>query len=308
MSMQKATETFWPDAHRDPEKMAKLAIAGFEIGGIECVKIPFDNVVEAEALGCKTKYPESIHLHPLTQDNPYSKPSDLSIPEKLLDMGRIPIVLEAIGIARRKVGDHLPICSHATGPFTLACALVGLKPFIVWSLRKPEYVKTFLDIATDVIVDYAKAQYRAGSDVVTIVDGGFSPDLVPPSALHEFIEPALVHISRSLGGVRLLYIGGNVGSMVPFLMNCGYDGVSVDEEVNIREIKSALVNVKILGNVSSNAVLASGSPLQVKAAVKKAIEDGADLIEPSYGIPPETPTENITAMVEAAREFVKPPE
>jgi [methyl-Co(III) methanol-specific corrinoid protein]:coenzyme M methyltransferase len=35
VDMQKATGIFWPDAHKDPELMAKLAIAGYEIGGLE---------------------------------------------------------------------------------------------------------------------------------------------------------------------------------------------------------------------------------------------------------------------------------
>ena len=71
VDMQTATGIFWPDAHKDPELMAKLAIAGYEIGGIECVKLPFHNIVEAEALGCKTRYPEQRHLHPVVVENPY---------------------------------------------------------------------------------------------------------------------------------------------------------------------------------------------------------------------------------------------
>ena len=91
--------------------------------------------------------------------------------------------------------------------------------------------------------------------------------------------------------------------MVPYLAECGYDGISVDETVNIARIKSIVGEVKILGNISSKKTLTQGTPEEVRAEVKKAIADGADLIEPSCGIPPETPTVNITAMVEAVKTF-----
>ncbi len=303
VEMQKATGIFWPDAHKNPEKMARLAIAGYELGGIECAKVPFGNIVEAEALGCTARYPKENHLYPVVLDHPYTKPTDLKVPDKVLELGRIPVVLEAIRIVREKVGDFLPISSHIVGPFTLASELVGLEKFSIWSLKDPQSVQTLLDASTDVIVEFAKAQYRAGSDIVTVADMALAPVMVTPEILHHYIKPALQRIAADLGGIRILYIGGKIESMVPFLVECGYDGISVDETVNIARIKPIVGDVKILGNVSSKRTLTSGSPEEVEAEVKKAIEDGAHLIEPSCGIPPETPTINIKAMVEAVKNF-----
>ncbi len=303
VEMQNATGIHWPDAHRDPQKMADLAIAGFEIGGIECVKIPFDNIVEAEALGCTTRYPEKIHLYPVVLDHPYTKPRDLKVPDKVPELGRIPVVLEAIRIVREKVGDFLPISSHVVGPFTLASELVGLEQFSIWSLKDLASLETLLASSTDFIIEFAKAQYRAGSDIVTVADMALAPVMVTPNVLHQYIKPALQRIAGDLGGIRLLYIGGKIESMVPFLVECGYDGISVDETVNIARIKPIVGDVKILGNVSSKRTLTSGSSEEVEAEVRRAIQDGAHLIEPSCGIPPETPTVNIKAMVEAVKNY-----
>jgi len=49
--------------------------------------------------------------------------------------------------------------------------------------------------------------------------------------------------------------------------------------------------------------LTQGTPEEIRAEVKKAIADRADLIEPSCGIPPETPTVNIKAMAEAVKTY-----
>jgi [methyl-Co(III) methanol-specific corrinoid protein]:coenzyme M methyltransferase len=142
VDMQTATGIFWPEAHKGPELMAKLAIAGYEIGGIECVKIPFHNITEAEALGCKTRYPKQRHLYPVVVENPYNTPQDLKMPDRIVESGRLPIVLQAIRIAREFVGDFLPISSHVVGPFTLACELVGIERFSIWSLKNIDYVRT----------------------------------------------------------------------------------------------------------------------------------------------------------------------
>lgn len=303
VEMQKATGIYWPDAHRDAKKMAALAIAGYELGGIECVKIPFDNVVEAEALGCETRYQEELQLYPVVVGHRFAGPEELRLQGKILELGRIPVVLDAIKIAREKVGDFLPISSHVTGPFTLSLDLVGIQRFSIWSLKNVDYLKALLDFVTDFIIEFAKAQYRAGSDLVTIADMALAPFMVTPNVLHNFVKPALIRIAENIGGIRLLYIGGKIEAMVPFLVECGYDGISVDPTVNIARIKPIVGEVKILGNVDSKRTLSSGSAEEVKAEVKKAIEDGADLIESSCGVPPETPTANIRAMVEAVKQF-----
>jgi [methyl-Co(III) methanol-specific corrinoid protein]:coenzyme M methyltransferase len=303
VDMQKATGIFWPDAHMDPELMAELAIAGYEIGGIECVKIPFHNIGEAEALGCKTRYPQQKYLYPVVTEHPFTKPQDLKMPDQILDSGRLPVILEAIRIARKRVGDFLPISSHVSGPFTLACELVGMERFSIWSLKNIGYVKTVLDFATEVIIAFGKAQYRAGSDFVTVADGSLARNLVTPEVLNDCLKPALSYIAQNLPGIRLLYIGGKEEAMVPFLAACGFDGISVAETVDIAKIKPIVGEVKIIGNVSSKVTLTKGSPKEVESEVRKAIDGGADLVEPSCGIPPETPTANIKAMAEAVKTY-----
>jgi hypothetical protein len=46
----------WTAAQKRARDMAGLAWACHEIGGIESVRIPFDITVEAEAMGCETKF------------------------------------------------------------------------------------------------------------------------------------------------------------------------------------------------------------------------------------------------------------
>lgn len=302
VEMQKATGIFCPEALKDPEKMAKLAIASYTLTGLECVRVPFDFVEEPEALGCEVKWytgPESL---PAVIGHPYEKPEDLKMPENFLDRARIPVVLEAIKILRKEVGDFLPISSLALGSFTLSAELAGIERFLRWIILKPNYVKDFVNFATDIVIEYAKAQYKAGSDIVQVAEPMASGDMISPTMFREFVKPSLTKIADNLGGIRVLHICGRTEKIIADMAETGFDGLSIEIK-DIASIKPIVGDVKILGNVSSKDTLIFGSKEKVKAEAIKALEDGVDLLEPSCGISPTVPLENIKVLVEAAKEF-----
>jgi [methyl-Co(III) methanol-specific corrinoid protein]:coenzyme M methyltransferase len=306
VDIQKATGIYWPDAHKDPEKMARLAIASQKLTGLENVRVPFDFVVEPEALGCEIKWPNKIEQEPATYTHIYKTPENLVWPENLLGRGRIPVVLEAIRIIRREVGDSLPIASLALGPFTLTGELVGVMNVLMWTLKKPDYIKKFVEFCTGIVLEYAKAQYRAGSDIVEISEPTASCDLISPKMFKDYVKPALIKIAEELRGLRVLHICGKAGPIIQDMVDCGFDGISIEEAVDISKIKPIVGDVKILGNISSKNTLLFGTPEAVKEETIKALEAGADLLEPGCGITPLTPLENIKAMVEVVEEWETP--
>ena len=46
-------DSYWPQAHSDPEMMANLSAAAYEFAGMESLGIPFDVCVEPEAIRCE---------------------------------------------------------------------------------------------------------------------------------------------------------------------------------------------------------------------------------------------------------------
>ncbi|MCP8311889.1 MAG: MtaA/CmuA family methyltransferase [Candidatus Methylarchaceae archaeon HK02M1] len=303
LDIQKASGIMFPEAHRDPEKMAKLAIAAYEMTGIENVRVPFDFVIEPEAMGCKIKWPDNPILVPATIEHIYKKPEDLKMPENLLETGRIPVLLEAIRILRKEVGDFLPISSLALGPFTLAGELAGTAELMMMIMRNPENVKKFVEFSTEFIIEFAKAQYRAGADIVQIGDPTASGDLISPKMFQEYAKPALTRVADELKGIRLLHICGNATPMIKDVVECGYDGISIEEAVDISKVKPIAGDVKILGNVSSKGHMVMGTPEQVKEETLKALDAGVDLLEPGCGVSLPAPLDNVKAMVEAVKEW-----
>lgn len=60
---------------------------------------------------------------------------------------------------------------------------------------------------------------------------------------------------------------------------------------------------KLIGNISTSGILLTGTYEEVKEEAGKCLEGGIDVLAPGSGIAPKTPTENISALVDARDEF-----
>lgn len=85
-------EAPWPEADSDPEQMAKLAIANYELSGLEAVRIPYCLTVLAEAMGCEVNMERKTGSRQLLRTD-LKDLEGMEMPENLLDKGRIQAVM-----------------------------------------------------------------------------------------------------------------------------------------------------------------------------------------------------------------------
>ncbi|MDY0387346.1 MAG: methylcobamide:CoM methyltransferase MtaA [Methanolobus sp.] len=299
------TGASWPEAHTDPEKMATLAVASHEICGLEAVRYPYCLTVLAEAMGCEVNM-GTKNRQPSVTDHPYPKGvDDLKMPADLLGTGRIPAVLEATKIIREKVGDDIPLIAGMEGPVTLASDLASVKKFMKWSIKKPNDFETILDFATEACIKYANALADAGADVICVPDPVASPDLMSPDTFDKMLKPSLTRFAEAVKCPMVLHVCGNVTPILDMMADCKFEGISIEEKV--KDLKGAIATVGdravIIGNVSSPFTLLSGDVAKVKEDSKRALGDGVAVLAPGCGIAPNTPVENVKALVEARDEF-----
>jgi len=295
----------WPEAHTNPELMAKLAIANHELSGLEAVRIPYCLTVLVEAMGCEINM-GTKNRQPSVTAHPY--PKDLegaSVPADLLHRGRIPVVLEAIKIIRKKVGPDVPIIGGMEGPITIASDLVSVKSFMKWSLKKTDLFEQVLDLATEAAIMYANALVEAGADIISVADPVASPDLMSPDSFKKFLKARLQKFSASVYSVTVLPICGNVNSILSDMADCGFEGLSVEEKVGSpKKAKEIIGNrARFVGNISSPFTLLPGPVDKIKAEARQALAEGVDVLAPGCGIAPMTPLENIKAMIAARDEY-----
>jgi [methyl-Co(III) methanol-specific corrinoid protein]:coenzyme M methyltransferase len=295
----------WPEAHTNPELMAKLAIANYELSGLEAVRLPYCLTVLVEAMGCEVNM-GTKNRQPSVIAHPYPKSLEgAAVPTDLLQKGRIPAVLEAIKIVREKVGPDVPIIGGMEGPVTVASDLVSVKSFMKWSLKKTDLLEQALDIATEAAIIYANAMVEAGADIIAIADPVASPDLMSPDTFRQFLQPRLQKFSAGVNSVTVLHICGKVNAILSDMADCGFEGLSVEEKIgSVKEGKKVIGDrARLVGNVSSPFTLLPGPIDKIKAEAKQALEGGVDVLAPGCGIAPMTPLENIKAMVAARDEF-----
>src|SRR5208337_5184983 len=98
----------WPRAQQRAADMAGLAWACHEIGGIESVRVPFDINVEAEAMGCATRFSDDKASPPVSTPFSRAEYERIRIPDPQKD-GRMPEVTEAVHRLREKADDSVPV-------------------------------------------------------------------------------------------------------------------------------------------------------------------------------------------------------
>jgi [methyl-Co(III) methanol-specific corrinoid protein]:coenzyme M methyltransferase len=315
------TDSFWPEAHTDAEKMAILGSSLYELVGLECARIPFCLTVEAEAMGCKVNL-GSEDKTPLVMESPFQNASDIKIPTDFLHNGRIPVVLEALKKLKEKYGDTLPIIVGITGPFTLTGHLLGVEKMVRYMRTKPYEIESALDKALDVSMEYVNALSEIGPDIICVAEPTSATELINPLQFKTIVKPRLEDLSREINTKKVLHICGSAEPILKDMASIGYDGLSVEEKVDVKWAKEELKgggkimrvggrimtmggekSPKLIGNISSSQTLFRDSPDEVKKKVKDVLESGIDILAPSCGLAPRSPLENIKAMVKGRNEF-----
>ena len=294
---------FWPEAHRDPEKMVELGASLYKLVGLETCRIPFCLTVQAEALGCEVDV-GAVDRQPSVKKPLPSIPENL--PSDFLERGRVPTVIKAVELMKRRYED-LPKMVGLEAVTTLAGHIVGVERLMMMFIKQRDVVAKVLDLCVKANIEYAKAIIDAGADVVVPCDPLASPDLLSPRDFASLIKPRLKELAdaiRKRGAVGVLHICGNARRIVKDMAETGFDALSVEEKVDIREAK-AVIGPKpaLVGNISSAKTLLMGSPADVEREARAAIEAGVDVLAPGCGIAPRTPLANIKVLADVAKEY-----
>jgi MtaA/CmuA family methyltransferase len=297
---------FFPDAHKDAVKMAKLSLATYKNTGIECVGVPFDLTVEAELLG------EAVLWENKKDYIPLAKPSSeltafleqLRCPNDISDIGRVPVVLEALETIGRELSDPLPVATGITGPFTMAGSLIGAEKFFEWLFTEPDTIKNVMTICTETLVKYVALIQEKNPDVITISEPMASGTLINSELFDRFVSPYIKEIVKYSKRPIMLHICGKSTSLVKNVMDTGSKMFSFDENVDITMTKEIAQGKLILvGNISPARTLLLGAKDDVIKETLVALEKGIDVLAPGCGIPAKTPNENLLKMTETARNY-----
>ncbi len=301
VELMEKIDVYFPEAHLDPVKMAELAAAGYEILGFDSMMPEFSVQQEAEAMGCVVDW-GSPTMMPDAKTHPTKEADQLEIPENLLEKPSMQVVLRALEILRRNYGDHVALIGKVMGPWTLSYHLAGVQEFLLWILTDPDRVRGFLNRLKEVTISFAKAQLRAGADVVVVADHA-TGDLVSPKTYQDFLLPVHQEMNERIGGPTILHLCGNCSDRLRLFVEAGFDGYHFEWQVDAK-MAVQVVNheLSLVGNIANKDILFGGTPEEVYKQARYCIEAGVDVLAPECAVPLQTPIANLKAIVEAAKE------
>lgn len=305
VDLMDATGASWPEAHINPEKMAELAFAAYDLTRLEAVRYPYCSTVLAEAMGCKVNLGSKC-IQPYVISHPFSEETDyIQFPKNLLEKARIPAVLKATDLLKEKVGENVPIIAGIEGPLTLFSYLTGVDNYMKWSALNPEYATQCLNIATSACIEYSNELIKHGADVICVSEGIVCPNLPNTKIFRSFVKPEYHRFCENTTGIKIIHVCENVKPMLESLAECGFEGISIEEKVNDFQNTKKMIGDKscLIGNISPSLTTYNGSYDQVKKEAKKCLADEIGVLSPGSGIHPKTPFENVKALVRARDEY-----
>jgi uroporphyrinogen decarboxylase len=223
-------------------------------------------------------------------------------------------VMDAVREIRRALAGRVPLIGFSGSPFTLACYMVeggGSEDFrnvkrLVYA--RPDLAHRLLAVNAQAVADYLNAQIEAGAQAVMIFDtwGG--------TLAHDaYLEFSLAYLRRVVASLRREHDGMRVPSIVftkgggqwlEAIAASGCDAVGLDWTVSLAAARRRVADrVALQGNLDPLVLLTT--PEAVRRESERVLADfGAGpghVFNLGHGIVPQTPPENVAALVETVR-------
>jgi [methyl-Co(III) methanol-specific corrinoid protein]:coenzyme M methyltransferase len=292
--------------HTTAELLAGSAMKSSEMCGLDAVCIPYDMATVAQAVGCGlTLYENSADILYPTVPNKWETLEAVNIPADFMKRERMPMVDDAFKILVKD--GRFAVGAWQLGPFTLAGQIIELGLLLKGAKKNKEAVEAFLTKMTDIVIESIKHYESLGVDFLNIREMGSGTDLLSPKMWSSLIQPHLIRIFSELKTPAVLHICGGTDMIVPLMNQCGADALSFDQKNTLTKTREVVgKDVIILGNFDPYGTLVQmENPEDVKAVVKKCIDDGVDAVWPGCDLWPDVKMDNVKAWVNTVRECGK---
>jgi uroporphyrinogen-III decarboxylase len=225
--------------------------------------------------------------------------------------GLMPLVLRLYEVMDERLRAEGPgikmVC--ARGPMTVASWLVGMTSLMMGVARNPAEVSRILDTLTTSIIRWLHAQLDALKQPEGIMLLDDVVGLVSKRHYETLIHPHLCRIFDEFDGlIRVYHNDTPCPHLLESLVEAGFDVFNFSHEIDLGEVKAKLgQRVALMGNVPPLDVGVRGTPVDVTQWAKECLNKGAPgggmILSFGGGVSPDTPPENIDALLEAAREW-----
>ena len=289
------TSHSFEEAMSTPEIAAEITLQPLRRFPLDAAIVFSDIMTPLMGMGVGIEFKPGPELAPMT----VGQVADLDP----LDVDTVGFVGETIERVRMAVASDVAVIGFAGGPVTLLTYLLeggGSKQFPRFraGLHEPRVEEALSVLATSTRL-YLEAQIEAGADVVQLFDSWAG--LLSESVFRRLAVPAARHILAGLSVPTIYFVPGG-SHLLETLPEVGASGYGVDWRLPLDEAWRRIGEDRVIQGNLDPGVLLSSPPL-VRAAVEQVLTEAAGrpghIFNLGHGILPDTPLENVEAMVES---------
>ena len=290
-----------------PELAAEITVAPVERLGVDAAIVFADILLLLEPMGVGLEY---------TKNNGpviHSQISSRTQVEQLVEFepqDALGFVFEAVRQSCAVLDSKVPVIGFAGAPFTLASYLIEggssrnyLKTKTLM-YTNPGAWRALMERLAGLVARYLNAQIAAGAQAVQLFDswaGCLSPD-----DYERYVAPyTRATVAGLTPGTPVIHFSTGTTGFLKLLRDAGGDVIGIDWRINLDTAWESLgYDVGIQGNLDPAVLLAS--PREIRRRVTEILRRAGDrpghIFNLGHGVLPETPVENVVAMVEAVHE------
>ena len=293
---------------KTPSLAAEVTVTAVERLNVDAAIIFADILLILEPLGIELEFAagEGPVIH-----NPVRRGSDV---DRLLEFehaNALEFVYEAIRQTRRALKPDIPLIGFCGAPFTLASYLIeggGSKNYV--HTKRLMYDDagawhSMMALISRALAKYLNAQIEAGAQAVQLFDSWVG--CLSPGDYREFVLPHTQNVIRNVvPGVPVIHFGTGTATLLELMREAGGDVLGLDWRVRLDEGWQRVGHdVAIMGNLDPVVLFANQDALRAQARriLDQAEGRAGHIFNLGHGILPETPVENVIALVEMVHEL-----
>jgi uroporphyrinogen decarboxylase len=275
--------------------------------------VDIDTATLAGALGVPVAFPEDepaictgARLHSLEQARDL-EPADISA------YPGVQTWLEAVRLLKQYFRDEVFLRGNCDQcPYSLASSLRGGADWMtdIMDPGNREDADRLLEFCLDATTQFVRLMSATGAHMISNGDALAGTSVVSPSIYRTFAQPyerRVVEVAHALGLPYGLHICGKTERILDAMLATGADALELDFKTDAQKARDALSGgAAFIGNLDPTGVLAMGSPRDVEEKTRELMRIFAGvpgfILNAGCAIPATTPSENIRAMIGAARE------
>lgn len=281
-----------------PEYAAQATLDAARILDTDAAIIFSDITLPGEAMGL-----------PLTFDPGPKFAHGLRSPAELAPIeNKLSYVYEAIALTRKQLDPSVSLIGFVGAPFTLAAYMIEGVPTKSWLATKrmaysdAHTMHGILEKVAAAVTEHARKQVEAGCDAIQLFDT--SAGMLSAHELHGFAFAYAKTVIQALKplGVPVIYFARDIGAHLREAAKLGADVLGIDWTVNMRDVRD--LPCAVMGNLDPGILFTNPETVRdrVHAIMNEMRGRNGFVFNLGHGVLPETPVENVKAVIQAVRD------